>query len=84
MYVPRDTTPEAMRVQIEVWRRMGGSRRLAMAMELTESVRRMALNGIRASHPEYSEEEARLALFERMHGKEFVDRIWRNRSSEED
>lgn len=79
MYVPRDTTPEAMRVQIAVWRRMSDGQRLAAAMELTESVRRMALNGIRACHPEFSEEEAKLALFERMHGKAFVDRVWRHR-----
>ena len=80
MYVPRDTSPEAMRVQIEVWRRMTDSRRFAAAMELSENLRRMALAGIRASHPEYSEEEAKLALFERMHGKELVDRVWRRRS----
>jgi hypothetical protein len=80
MFRPRDTAPEAMRVQIEVWRRMSDAQRLAAAMELTENVRRMALKGIRASRPEFSEEEAKLALFERMHGKAFVDRVWRRRS----
>lgn len=83
MFVPRDTTPEAMRVQIEIWRRMTPKERLDAAMGLTESMRQLTMRGIRARHPEYSEEEVRLALFERIHGKELVDRIWRNRRSVE-
>lgn len=82
MYVPRDTTPEAWRVQIDVWRRMTPERRSLLAAELSENVRRTAMEGIRARHPEFSDEEVRLALYEQIHGKEVVDRVWRNRVAE--
>lgn len=79
MYVPRDTTPEAMRVQLDVWRRMTPERRSLMAAQLCEDVRQNAMAGIRARNPQFSEEEVRLALYELLHGKDVVDRVWRNR-----
>ncbi|HEV7282533.1 MAG TPA: hypothetical protein VGN57_20180 [Pirellulaceae bacterium] len=82
MYVPRDTTPEAMRVQIEIWRRMTPEQRSLLAPQLCEDVRRNAMAGIQARHPGYSEEEVRLALYELIHGKEVVDRVWRKRANQ--
>lgn len=80
MYVPLDTTPEAMRVQIEVWRGMSPERRSLLAAQLCEDVRENAMAGIRARNPQFSDEEVRLALYELIHGKEVVDRVWRNRA----
>jgi hypothetical protein len=40
---------------------MGGRGRVAVAFRLSEALRRIASAGIRARHPEYSDEEIRLA-----------------------
>jgi hypothetical protein len=60
--IPADTTPEAWRVQVEVYRRMSPSRRLELACQMTDSLRRVVAAGVRARHPEYSEEQVRLAF----------------------
>lgn len=56
-----DTTPEAYEVQVEVWRRMGGEGRVALAIRMSESARALARDGVRARHPEYDEEQVRFA-----------------------
>lgn len=58
-----DTTPEAHRVQMQVYRRMGPEKRLHRAMEMCDAARQMTRSGIRARHPEYSEQEVSWALF---------------------
>ncbi len=62
--VPMDTTPEAYAAQIEAYRRMG---------------RETALAGIRARHPDYREEQARLALFRLILGDELTRAVWPGR-----
>jgi hypothetical protein len=59
--VPPDTDADAHAVQTDVYRRMGGRGRVAVAFRLSEALRRIASAGIRARHPEYSDEEIRLA-----------------------
>lgn len=58
-----DTSPEAARVQQRIWARMGGPERVALALRMSEAARAIALDGIRARHPEYSPEDAKSALF---------------------
>ncbi len=60
--IPADTTPEAWRVLVEIYRRMPPSRRLELACGMTDSLRRVVAAGVRARHPEYSEEQVRLAF----------------------
>ena len=61
--IPLDTRPEAHRAQIQVYRRMGPERRLQRAMTMCDEAREVSRAGIRARHPEYGDEEVKLALF---------------------
>jgi hypothetical protein len=54
----RDTTEAAERFHAEVYRNMPPARRVAIAMEMSDSIRDIALAGIRARHPGLSEREA--------------------------
>jgi hypothetical protein len=60
--VPADTTLEAARVQSAVFRRMSGSRRLELALQMSDSLRHMVAAGVRSRHPEYSEAQVKFAL----------------------
>ena len=60
--IPKDTTADAARVQAEVWRGMTGVRRVELAAELSENVRRIAAEGVRRRHPDYTDEQVRLAV----------------------
>jgi hypothetical protein len=53
-----DTHPAAEAVQINLLRRAGTSKLLSIAFSLSESVRRLALTGIRRAHPQASDEQA--------------------------
>lgn len=59
---PLDTSPEAERVQIEIFRNMTPERRLRAAAELTQLVRKLMADGVRTRHPDYDEESVRLAV----------------------
>jgi len=59
---PLDTTVDAEQAQLEVLRKMSPSERLRRACSLTESVRRLLAQGVRTRHPDYSEEQIRLAV----------------------
>ncbi len=58
---PLDTSPEMERMQIEIYRKMSPARRLQVAMELTQLSRKLMAAGVRLRHPEYNEEQVRLA-----------------------
>lgn len=53
----RDTTTAAEQVRLDAIRRVDPNQRLAQALELSESVRALALAGLRRLHPERSELE---------------------------
>lgn len=59
--IPADTTPEAWAIQINIHRRMSPSRRLELALQMSDSLRRVVASGVRSRHAEYSEEQVRLA-----------------------
>ena len=71
---PADTRPEAHRVQVEVWRRMGPSGRSRAAAALSESLMRTIRDQISARHPEWTAREVTLALIARVHGPELAER----------
>jgi hypothetical protein len=60
--IPADTTVEAARVQAMVFRQMPAGRRLELAFEMSNSLRRIVAAGVRNRHPEYSPEQVRLAV----------------------
>jgi hypothetical protein len=73
---PADTTPEAWAAQLAMLRRMSGEQRVAIALRLTRVAREASRAGIRARHPEYSEDEARRAFFRMLHGDAATRRVW--------
>jgi hypothetical protein len=73
---PLDTTAEAEAVQIEIYRRMGGSGRLAAMYRLNEIMRATAKAGIRSRHPEYDDETVHRAYARLVLGDELVRQVW--------
>ena len=71
---PLDTSPEAWSRYGEILERMGGDARLLAALELSDTVRTLRLEGLRARHPEASHEELIRRLVREEHGIELPDR----------
>jgi hypothetical protein len=57
-----DTSPDAEKMQIEIFRRMGPEKRLRSAAHLSETCRTLLQKGIRKRHPTYTEEQVKLAV----------------------
>jgi len=57
-----DTSPEAERVLIELYRRMPPSRKLRQVLDLNRTVELLALANSRRRHPDADERELRLRL----------------------
>jgi hypothetical protein len=72
----RDTSEEAARVQVEVYRRMAPADRLRVGLELTRMSRDLIAQGIRNRHPEYSENDVKWALFRVWLGRELFERAY--------
>jgi hypothetical protein len=75
---PRDTDEKTEQVQLAIYRRMSGSQRLKLAMEMSDAARATTMAGIKSRHPEYSEEQVRYALFRLLHGDDLFRRAWPN------
>ena len=73
---PADTDEEAHAAQIAFYRRIGGEQRLALAIRMSEEVRAVTADGIRARHPEYTENDVQLALHRLMLGDELFQAAW--------
>lgn len=54
---PLDTTPEAHRVQRAALADLGPAARFRAALEMSESVRRVCLSGLRRRHPDATPRE---------------------------
>jgi len=50
--MPSDTSPEAAAIQRDVFRRMTTEQRLRLALEMSESMRDVALAGLRSRRPD--------------------------------
>ena len=50
-----DTSPEAVRAQVEAQRRLGGAQRFRTTCMMSQSLRELALARIRSTHPELDE-----------------------------
>ncbi|HWY71107.1 MAG TPA: hypothetical protein VNX88_20745 [Terriglobales bacterium] len=66
--MPSDTSPEAAAIQAEIFRRMTEAERVKMALEMSDSMRNVALAGLRSRHPEMTEEELNWELMRLMYG----------------
>lgn len=76
MAEPSDTSPEAERLQLELYRAMTPGQKLALVLDLNDTADSFARTGIRLRHPQASEEEVTLRLAAIKHGPEFVRRIY--------
>jgi hypothetical protein len=74
-----DTTPEADTVQVEVYRRMGGTQRAQVMFRLCVMARQAAEAGIRRRHPGYDDAHVRLALARLLYGDDLVRAAWPGR-----
>ena len=67
--IPPDTTVEAYLVQHEILARMSMEDRARMTLQLCANVREIAMAGIRDRHPEYNDEQVKLALIDMLYGE---------------
>ena len=73
---PADTSADAWHAQLAMFRRFGGTQRLAIALRLTGLARETTRAGIRARHPEYGDGEVRRAFFRLLHGDAAALSVW--------
>ena len=66
---PFDTTRHAEQVQLDIFRRTTPERRLEAAIHLARTSRNLLAEGVRKRHPEYRENEVRLAVIRLMLGE---------------
>lgn len=72
----RDTSLDADDVQFEILRRMTPVERAALMTELTLAVQDLAMAGMRARHPNASDDELRLRLAVHRLGADTVRKVW--------
>ncbi|CAN5832590.1 hypothetical protein BH24ACT3_BH24ACT3_16490 [soil metagenome] len=65
---PADTSPEARRVQDEIWRRLTPTERVRIAADMSEDARRVALAGVARRWPELTATEQVAELIRVMYG----------------
>jgi hypothetical protein len=76
--IPADTSPEAYRLQTEALRRLGSKRRAAMTFELNEQMLARVAAGVRMRHPEYTDEQVRLATIRLRLGEYWFRKVFPN------
>ena len=79
MIRPADTTVDAWRKQIEIFRRMPGPERVAMALQMSEAAREVSIAGIRHRHPDWAADQVHDALVEQLHGPRVAEAMRRSR-----
>lgn len=68
--VPRDTSPEAARLQYDVHRRFTPGERLRMACEMSELARSLSRAGLRYRRPDLTAPELDAELIRMLYGVE--------------
>ena len=77
--IPFDTSSDAHALQTQLYQRLGGRARIQIMFGLTDAVRRMAIAGIRARHPQYADDEAQRAYGRLVLGDEAARTVWPDR-----
>ncbi len=72
---PADTTIEAARLQRQILASKTADERAAMAMEMSELVRQLVIDGIHLRHPAIAPNELTVKLIERLHGRELAEAV---------
>jgi hypothetical protein len=81
--IARDTDAEAARVQMACWTQMGPAGRVALAFELSDETRAIALAGILARDPGLDERAARHRLARAICGAALADAAWPHDGADE-
>lgn len=76
-----DTPPHVRRRVAAVFAAMTGPERVALAVEMAEEAKAVAIAGIRARHPELTDSEVASAWLRLLHGDELADLVARCNSS---
>ncbi len=71
-----DTDPKAEQVQIELLRRVPAWRKIQMVSQLNETVRTLALSGLRQRHPNASPELLRRMLADQILGEALAEKVY--------
>ena len=71
-----DTDPKAERVQIELLRRVPAWRKIQMVSQLNETVRTLALSGLRQRHPDASPQALRRLLADLVLGESLAEKVY--------
>jgi hypothetical protein len=71
-----DTSREAHHVQTAIWRRLGPSGRVALAVAMSEDLREVTRAGVRQRHPDYSDHDVELALRHLIWGAELFSKVY--------
>ena len=71
-----DTSREAHEIQMRLYRAMTGAQRSELALRMSDDVRRIAAEGIRMRHPEYSDVDVRRALVALLYGMDAAAKVW--------
>jgi hypothetical protein len=73
---PADTNPEAAEIHMEILRRLPPVRRLEMVFEMNAWLRELLAAGVRQRHPEYSDEQVRLAVIRLWLGEHWFREVY--------
>lgn len=76
MWRPADTSEEADRLQFELWRHMSAEEKLRQVFEWSDLMRATFEAGIRDRHPEYTDDQVRMARIRRELGDELFRRVY--------
>ncbi|MCC7083933.1 MAG: hypothetical protein IT427_02875 [Pirellulales bacterium] len=74
--IPQDTTLEAFRVQCDIFSRLSSTERLRRTFDLIDFAERLSAAGIRQRHPDYTEEQVRMALARMRLGDEVFQQVY--------
>lgn len=66
--MPSDTSASAAAIQRDIFRRMTTEERLRLALEMSESVRNIALAGLRSRRPDLSDDQLLPELIRLLYG----------------
>jgi len=72
----RDTSPDAERTQIELWRAMSPLQKLGLVSAVSRNVQQLSLAGIRERHPDATEDECLVRLAVLKLGSDLARRVY--------
>jgi hypothetical protein len=70
-----DTAPDARRRQLAVYRSMSPALKVEIAFAMSEEVRQLSIDGIRARKPHLDDDGVRCELLRLLHGRSVADAI---------